>query len=885
MADEKNIILKVSESLRSDVGRSIARLDSKARKELSLSVGDFIRLAGKRQTIAIVWPAHPEDEGLDIIRIDGILRNNAGVGIGEKVKVFKTEIKEASRIILAPKEQIRYSPELEDYVHKRLINRPMIKGDMIPIGVFGTALPLSVVQTQPQGAIIVTEATQISIKSEPEKTDERIPTVTYEDIGGLGEPIQKIREMVEIPMRHPELFERLGIEPPKGVLLYGTPGTGKTLLAKAVANESDASFYYIGGPEIVSKYVGESEQKLRKIFEDAEKSAPSIIFIDEIDAIAPKREESQGEVERRMVSQLLTLMDGLKNRGQVVVIGATNRPETIDPALRRPGRFDREIEISVPDKAGRREILEIHMRNVPLDAMPPRPDLTAKLIISSIVDSYPEKKEMINDNKKDIEKLLNILCSREAIASVYSSMIMEETKEKAEINPDMLYSKLAAGSIVKYAVTKAMKKGNPEEKYSVDINKVIDTNIIIGDINQAIKRIKSNDAFEFPDMINNRQVMQEMGTMVSSLKSNEEFSSSLSKLISSALIDEMAQMTYGYTGADMSALVKESAIKALRRILPELNIENVDEQISEEMLEKINVTTEDFFSALNEIQPSALRELYIERPNVKWDDIGGLDGIKAELKEAVELPLKNPEIFEEIGIRALKGVLLFGVPGTGKTLLAKAVASESDANFVAINGPEVLSKWVGESEKAVREIFRKARLSSPCIIFIDEIDAIAPKRGSGDEGTKVTERMVNTLLTEMDGIRGLNSVFVIGATNRPDILDTALLRAGRFDKIIEIPLPDENSRRSILEIHTRRMALAKDINKEEIVKMTGGFSGADIENLVREAGMNAIRRLQSQKGKKERNVRMDDFMEAFKNIRPPMKFKEGSKKSKEEMYG
>ena len=871
MADEKPITLKVSESLKSDVGRNIARLDSKARAALDLSVGDYIRLAGKKQTIAIVWPAHPEDEGLDIVRMDGILRNNAGAGIGEKVKVFKTEIKEAIKVTLAPNEPIRHTPELEAYVHKRLINRPVIKGDLLPIGVFGTSLPLSVIQTNPQGAVTITENTELNIRSEPEKTEGSIATVTYEDIGGLGDAIQKIREMVEIPLRHPELFERLGIEPPKGVLLYGPPGTGKTLLAKAVASESDASFFYIGGPEVVSKYVGESESNLRKKFEEAEKAAPSILFIDEIDAIAPKREESQGEVERQMVSQLLTLMDGLKNRGNVVVIGATNRPDSIDPALRRPGRFDREIEISVPDKKGRKDILEIHTRNVPIDPMPARPDAMAKMVIE----------ELKPKAKAELERLFNMLFSKEAIAQIVAETAYEKSRD---IDKDRMFSALTGGATIGEAIEKGKKKADVKIE-GLDLDKVISLDYVLEDAKGAIRKMGDEAKAAAKDVEKAGISQDELSKMLSGLAKNTEFKDKLKEALVANLIAELSNITYGYTGADISALVKEAAIKALRRVLPSMNIENAEGQIPPEMLERIYVTEEDLFNALNEIQPSALRELYIERPNVKWDDIGGLDEIKRELKEAVELPLKHPEVFDEVGIRPMRGVLLYGPPGTGKTMLAKAVANESEANFIAINGPEVLSKWVGESEKAVREIFRKARLSAPCIILIDELDAIAPARGGGDEGNKVTERIVNTLLTEMDGMRELKGVFIIGATNRPDILDPALLRAGRFDRSIQIPLPDERSRMEIINIHTKGMALAKDVDKEKIVKATEGFNGAEIENLVREAGMNAIRRIMTMKAKpKDKAVRMDDFMDAFKKINPLMAIAKNSRKMGE-IYG
>ncbi|MEM4295745.1 MAG: CDC48 family AAA ATPase [Candidatus Anstonellales archaeon] len=671
------ISLKVAEAKAGDVGTGRARLDTESRKALNITAGDVIKLIGKKQTSAIVWPALPEDEGLGIIRIDGILRHNAGVGLGDILKIEKVEAKEAQKVVLGLKDGYRFSPEVSNYIKHKLVGKAITKGDVLPINIFGTTvLPFIVSSIFPTSPGIVNERTEIVIKPEAIKEIENVPTVTYDDIGGLKDAVQKIREMVELPLRHPELFQKLGIEPPKGVLLYGPPGTGKTLLAKAVANESAASFFYIGGPEIVSKYVGESEERLRRIFKEAEENAPSIIFIDEIDAIAPKREAVIGEVEKRVVSQLLTLMDGLKSRGQVIVIAATNRPDYIDPALRRPGRFDREIEIQVPDKNARYEILQIHTRGMPL--------------------------------AKDVD------------------------------------------------------------------------------------------------------------------------------------LKEIANLTHGFTGADISALTKEAALKALRRILPEIDLSQ--EVIPKEILDKLEITMDDFISSIREITPSALREVYIERPNIKWTDIGGLEDVKRDIKEAVELPLKNPELFEKVGIRSVKGILLYGPPGTGKTLLAKAVANESEANFIAINGPEILSKWYGESERALREIFRKARQAAPCIIFIDEIDSIAPVRGV-EEGTRATERVVNTLLTEMDGLKALKGIVVIAATNRIDMLDPALLRPGRFDKIIEVPLPDAETRKKIFEVHMRKMPISKDVNMNELVNLTEGFSGADIENLVREAGMMLIQEL------------------------------------------
>ncbi|MBU0591223.1 CDC48 family AAA ATPase [Candidatus Micrarchaeota archaeon] len=693
------ITLKVAEAFQNDIGRGIARIDSKAKSELGVSTGDIIKLTGKKSTLAIVWQSHQDDEGIEMLRMDGILRQNAGISLGEKVRAEAVQTKTAKKIILAPKEAIRYSVGFDQYVKKRLVGKPVLKGNLLPVGIFGTSIPLVVAQVFPQGPVVITEETKIKINKEPIKELRNVPNITYDDVGGLKDTIRKVREMIEIPLRHPELFERLGIDPPKGVLLYGSPGTGKTLLAKAVANESDANFFYVGGPEIISKYVGESEERLRKLFEEAQESSPSIIFIDEIDAIAPKREEVTGEVEKRLVSQLLTNMDGLKARGEVIVIGATNRPDSLDQALRRPGRFDREIEIGVPDRKDREEILSIHTRCMPLG-----------------------------------------------------------------------------------------------------------------------KNVK---------------------------------------------IKDIARITHGYTGADLSLLTKEAAMKAMRRILPSLNMEN--ETIPSELLEDLHVTKNDFMDAMNEIQPSALREVFVERPTIKWGDIGGLKDAKREIYEAVELPLKRPEIFEKMGIRPIKGILMYGPPGTGKTLLAKAVANESEANFISISGAQVLTKYVGESEKTVREIFKKARMAAPCILFIDEIDAIAIKRtGRGEGGALVTERIVDTFLTEMDGLRALKNVVVIGATNRPDMLDPALMRSGRFDRLIEISPPKEDERLEILKICTAKMPLDKDVNLHDIAKISDGQTGADLENLCRESGMAAIRH-----GAK--SVSSRHFELSFKAIIPTIK--------------
>jgi transitional endoplasmic reticulum ATPase len=710
----EGIELTVASALVTDDGRGVARIDSKARKILGLISGDVIEIKGKRKsTAAVVWQTHQQDEGLDFIRIDGYLRQNIGVGIGDRVFVTKADVKNAEKVVIAPPPNQRtpISPDFGEYAKNRLEDKPLVKGDVVPVPMFGYVFNFVVVQVVPHGVVKVTKETEVLVKTEPvSESMVKIGEVHYEDIGGLKNEIEKIREMVELPIRYPELFERLGIEPPRGVLLFGSPGTGKTLLAKAVANESDAHFIYISGPELVSKFVGESEERLREIFNEAKEKSPTIIFMDEIDAIAPKREEATNEVERRMVSQLLTLMDGMGTRGHVIVVGATNRPNAIDPALRRPGRFDREVEIGVPDRNARKEILQIHTKNMPLA--------------------------------------------------------------------------------------------------------------------QDVK------------------------------------------------MDELADMTHGYTGADIAALAREAAMAELRHILPKiLNKKTVPNEI----LMSLNVTMTDFREALASIQPSALREVFVERPNVHWNDIGGLEDVKAQLKEAVELPVKNPEAFERIGIRPIKGILLVGAPGTGKTLLAKTVATERESNFISIKGPELLSKFVGESEKAVREVFRKAKMASPCIIFIDEIDSIAYARNSDSADSVVTERVVDTLLTEMDGLSEMKNVFVLAATNRPDIIDPALLRPGRFDKIIEIPMPDTVTRRAIFAVHTKRMPLAKDVSLDELASLTDNYTGAEIENIVREAGMSAIRN-------SKEIVTKADFTFALKEVKPtiPKELSERIKRFKEE---
>ena len=707
----KSVVLRVAEAHGRDVGRGIARIDPKIVEEMSLVPGDVVEISGKRRTVALVWPGYAEDYGKGLIRIDGYIRNNAGVSIDEKVTVMKIEAKKAIKITLAPTEPLRIMGA-EEYLRHLLEGRVVTRGDLIPLGIMGRKIDLTVISVQPvASAVIISSDTEVVIsEGKAEAAIREIPRVTYEDIGGLSEAIKKIREMVELPLKYPEIFERLGIEAPKGVLLYGPPGTGKTLLAKAVANETNAAFFSISGPEIMSKYYGESEERLREIFKQAEENAPSIIFIDEIDAIAPKREEVTGEVEKRVVSQLLALMDGLKPRGRVVVIGATNRPNALDPALRRPGRFDREIEIGVPNKKGRLEILQIHTRGMPL--------------------------------ADDVD------------------------------------------------------------------------------------------------------------------------------------LERIASITHGFVGADIEALCKEAAIRALRRVIPEIDFEK--EKIPAETLNKISVTMNDFMEALKDVEPSAMREVLVEVPSVKWNDIGGLKEAKLELQEAVEWPLKYSEIFERMDARPPKGILLYGPPGTGKTLLAKAVANESEANFISIKGPEVLSKWVGESERAIREVFRKAKQAAPSIIFFDEIDAIAPTRGSGAGDSKVTERVISQLLTEMDGLEELRGVVVIAATNRPDIIDPALLRPGRFDKLLYIPPPDLEARKEILKIHTRRKPLADDVNLDEIAERTEGYTGADLEAVCNTAVMLAIREHivnsgnpeEARKNAEKLKICRRHFEEALRRVKP-----------------
>ncbi|MEA1925247.1 MAG: CDC48 family AAA ATPase [Candidatus Altiarchaeota archaeon] len=698
MIKDKNIELKVMEALQNDVGRGIARIDEITMKALGVTSGDILEIKGKKSTAAIVWPLHPQDMGAGIVRMDGLIRQNSETSLGDRVSIKKAEVHPAKTIIIAPiKHEIKFGGDFANHIKQRFLGRPMMKGDNLSIGVLGQAIPFMVAKTKPSGVIQILNNTNLEIREKPLRAESTELAVRYEDIGGLKEEISRVREMVELPMKHPELFEKLGILPPKGLLLYGPPGTGKTLIAKAVASETNSYFLPFNGPEIMDKYYGESERKLREIFSEAQENAPSIIFIDELDSIAPKREETKGEVERRVVAQLLALMDGLMERGNVVVIGATNRPNSIDPALRRPGRFDREIEIGVPDRDGRKEILQIHTRNMPLA-----------------------------DN--------------------------------------------------------------------VDL-------------------------------------------------------------------DEMASSTHGFVGADLASLGREAAMQTLKRILPHIDLEK--DEIPVDVLDSLKVERKDFVNAKKLVSPSALREVLVEIPDVKWTDIGGLNDVKNLLKEAVEWPMKHPQAFKRMGIRPTKAILLNGPPGCGKTLLAKAAANESEANMIAVKGPELLSKWVGESEKAVREIFKKAKQTSPTIILFDEIDAIAPRRrGEDSTSSPVTETVVNQILTEMDGIEDLENVMIIGATNRPDILDSALLRPGRFDTRIVVPVPDKDARLEIFNIHTRNMPL-DGVKFNELVEKTKGYSGADIEAICREAAMISLREsIDSDK------VPMKHFEEALKNIQP-----------------
>jgi len=694
---DNKFTLKVAETFSKFVGRGIALIDPRIIEEHNLATGDVLELTNEtssKKSYVLLWTSHPNDYGKGLIRIDGYTRENISVGIDDQINVQKVDVENAEEILMSPLEDLNIVG-LEDYFSEKLDGRVVAKDDVILFNMMGRRIGFIIVSTKPQNkALLINSNTKFKIgsKSDISAQNKKIDRITYEDVGGIKNEVQKVREMIELPLRHPELFDKIGIEAPKGVLLHGPPGTGKTLLAKAVANETNANFYSIGGPEIMSKFYGESEEKLREIFNQAQENAPSIIFIDEIDSIAPKREEVSGDVEKRIVSQLLTLMDGLKARGKVVVIAATNRPNAIDPALRRPGRFDREIEIGIPDEEGRHDILQIHTRGMPLE--------------------------------QDID-----------------------------------------------------------------------------------------------------------------LKS-------------------YAKVTHGFVGADLEMVAKEAAMRSLRRIIPEINLKET--KIPANVLNKIKITNQDFDDALKDVHPSAMREVLVQKPNIGWNDIGGINNVKEELKEAIEWPLKHADLFTKADIKPPKGILLYGPPGTGKTLLAKAVASTSESNFISIKGPELLSKWVGESEKGIREIFRKARQAAPCVIFFDEIDAIAPRRSGTNGGdSHVTERLVSQMLTEIDGLEDLKGVVIIGATNRPDIIDEALLRPGRFDRLLEIPIPDKDARKQILQIHLKKKPLGADVNIDKLVDLTDRYTGAEIEALVNAAAIAAVREYiiaKEQKSNKEKDI-------------------------------
>jgi transitional endoplasmic reticulum ATPase len=717
LSQNNNIVtLKVLEAYTRDVGRGTARIDYDTMGSLGVSTGDIIEIKGKRRTVVKCLPLYPSDEGKGIVRLDGLVRNNAGIGIGDAINARKVKAVPAEKVVISPLEAI--PPIDERYLADALESVPLIKGDNVMVPYFGGRLTFQIIGITPPPAVdtaaIVTSKTTFTI-TEKDEALRGMPQVSYEDIGGLRDEMQKVREMIELPLRHPEIFEKLGIEAPKGVLLFGPPGTGKTLLAKAVASESNSHFISISGPEIMSKFYGESEARLREIFKEAREKAPTIIFIDEIDSIAPKREEVMGEVERRVVSQMLSLMDGLEGRGKVIVIAATNRQNALDPALRRPGRFDREIEIKVPDKNGRLEILQIHSRNMPLDT----------------------------------------------------------------------------------------------------------------DVDQK----------------------------------------------------KIAAVTHGFVGADLEYLCKEAAMKCLRRLLPDLNLE--DEKLPPETLDKLIITQNDFNQAIKDVMPSAMREVFLESPDVKWEDIGGLEGVKRELQEAVEWPLRYPDLYAKIGHTVPKGILLHGPSGTGKTMLAKAVATESEANFISVKGPELLSKWVGESERGIREIFRRARQAAPCVIFFDEIDSIAMARGGGmggemgGGGMGTNDRVISQILTELDGISELHGVVVLAATNRPDMIDTALLRPGRFDRIVFVPNPDRRTRKRILDIYVTDKPIGTDLDLEKIADISDGFSGADTSAIVNTAVSLVLHEYlakyptpeEAAKHASEAHVMMRHFEEAVKKIR------------------
>ena len=968
---EEYVELRVETARQRDVGKKIARISRRHMQTLGISYGDFIEVEGPKGSVILqVWPAYKEDEIKDTIRIDGYAREAIGAAVGEYVRVRKAKVERGNKVVLAPTVPLRFDESFVQYVKEQLLYKPVKRGEVVFVffPLFGEPLRFVVVSTQPTQAVYIDEDTEVIVRSEPVREEaiaRGIPKVTWEDIGDLEEVKERIREIIEIPMRHPELFKHLGIEPPKGVLLHGPPGVGKTLLAKALANEIGAYFIAINGPEIMSKFYGESEARLREIFEEAKKHAPSIIFIDEIDAIAPKRDEVIGEVERRVVAQLLALMDGLESRGDVIVIGATNRPHALDPALRRPGRFDREVEIGVPNREGRYEILQIHTRGMPLDksvnlrklaeithgytgadlkALCREAALNAlrrilprfsegdripasvlerlkvteedfmnaykEIIPTALREFYVEAsnvrwsdvgglkdvKKKLEDNvikaikrpelfqKLGIEPPKGVLlygppgCGKTLIAKALANesqasflaingpeiMSKYYGETEAKLREIFKQAKENAPSIIfideidSIAPKREEVYGEVEKRVVAQLLSLMDgltergNVIVIGatnridDVDPALRRPGRFDReveIGVPNREGRYEILQ-IHTRGMPLDKNVD-------------LRKLAEITHGYTGADLKALCREAALNALRRILPRFTEGN---KIPASVLERLKVTEEDFMNAYKEIVPTALREFYVEASNIRWSDVGGLKDVKKKLEDNVIKAIRHPELFQKLGIEPPKGVLLYGPPGCGKTLIAKALANESQASFLVVRGPEILSKWVGESEKAIREIFRKAKASAPSIILFDELDAIAKVRMGYTEGWS-TEGILSQLLSEMDSLYTMEQVFVIGTTNRPDLLDPSLLRPGRFDLLIYVPPPSKEERLEILRIFTKRIPLDPKVSLEEIAAKTERFTGADLRSLCREAGLNAIRRGAERVG-------MTDFIEAFKYVRP-----------------
>ncbi len=896
MAEKTEVTLKVQEAYHRDVGRGIARIDMETMRDLGMVSGDIIEIEGKGATAtAVVWPGYPSEEGKGVILIDGNIRSNARVGIDDRVKVRKIQAKKAERITLAPTQPVRITGG-EYYLLKLLEGRPISKGQAIRVEMLGSPMTFVVTNTRPAGTVIADMSTEVTISDKPVEADkaEKVPHISYEDIGGLRREIGLVREMIELPLRHPELFQKLGIEPPKGVLLYGPPGTGKTMIAKAVASETNAHFINISGPEIMSKYYGESEKQLRDIFKEAEDNAPSIIFIDEIDSIAPKREEVAGEVERRVVAQLLSLMDGLQSRGQVVVVAATNRPNAVDPALRRGGRFDREIEIGVPDKIGRLEVLHVHTRGMPLKTLNGViiKYLSTVLDVKDISDIIEKSRlnELLGKQKFVVELTEAAALDRDNVPAVQMKLknLLEHVSDSnyEESNESTAIIELKRKLID--TLFRVMSKKDELKFAKNDVEYILDS---IPLIEIATKqKIKLEDVKEH-DLLNNpifvKNLIKDFGKSSNDidkmsikelhLKLFEELEKTRQKENETnktdyVNLDRIAEVTYGFVGADIAALCKEAAMHALRIIMPSIDIE---EEIPQEILDALQITGDDFTEAKKNIEPSAMREVFVEVSDVKWEDVGGLDNVKQELKESVEWPLKFKDVFSITNTTPPKGIMLFGPPGTGKTMLAKAVANESEANFISIKGPEILNKYVGESEKAIRETFRKARQSAPTIIFFDEIDAIAPTRGAGFD-SHVTERVVSQMLTELDGLEELHNVVVIAATNRPDMVDTALLRPGRLDRLLYIPPPDEASRLQIYKIHTKDKPVDKDVDLEKMARESKDYVGADIESVCREAAMLAIREYitpgmspeDARKNASSIKIKMKHFQDALKKVKP-----------------